>query len=184
MMVPMLLMLTQDHGGGAGGLPAPFVPSTGLFIWTIIVFVALLFLLSKTAFPAIVRSVAEREQRLVKLNNEAKAARDEAMALLAEQKALMGTARTDAQAILAEARQAAERERTLGMEKTKQEQHDLMERARKDIQAERDRAVADLRRETVDLAIAAAGKVIGQHLDLGQDRKLVEEYLASIGPAK
>ena len=47
--------------------------------------------------------------------------------------------------------------------------------------AERERAVADLRREAVDLAIAAAGKVVGQRLDSATDRKLVEDYLAQIG---
>jgi F-type H+-transporting ATPase subunit b len=176
-----MLLLIQEHAADASQLPAPFRPSSGLFIWTIVVFISLLILLWKYAFPVIVKSVAEREQRLIKLNAEAKQARDEAMALLEEQKTLLGSARNDANLILAEARQAAERERTLGMEKTRLEQDEMLVRARRDIAAEKDRAIAELRRETVDLAIAAASKVVGERIDVNQDRKLVEDYLATVG---
>jgi F0F1-type ATP synthase membrane subunit b/b' len=41
--------------------------------------------------------------------------------------------------------------------------------------------VAEIRREAVDLAISAAGKVVGQRLDAAADRKIVEEYIESIG---
>ena len=82
---------------------------------------------------------------------------------------------------MAEARQAADRERAAGVEKTRQEQEDLLHRARREIDAERERAVAEIRREAVDLAISAAGKVVGQRLDSAADRKIVEDYIESIG---
>ena len=82
---------------------------------------------------------------------------------------------------MAEARGASERERAASVAQTKVEQQEMLARARREIVAERERAVADLRREAVDLAIAAAGKVVGQRLDSATDRKLVEDYLAQIG---
>ena len=66
------------------------------------------------------------------------------------------------------------------MEKTRQEQEELLERARRDIVAERERAVAELRREAVDLSLAAASKLLGERLDADRDRKVVQEYLASL----
>jgi F-type H+-transporting ATPase subunit b len=56
-----------------------------------------------------------------------------------------------------------------------------MERSRKEIEAEKAKAIADLRREAVDLALAGAGKLIGQKLDAAADRQMVEQYLASLG---
>ena len=53
-------------------------------------------------------------------------------------------------------------------------------RARREIAAERDRAVAELRREAVDLSLAAASKLIQKRLDSETDRKLVLEYLATL----
>jgi F-type H+-transporting ATPase subunit b len=79
-----------------------------------------------------------------------------------------------------EARQLAEKERAVAMEKTKQEQEELLARARREIAAERDRAVAELRREAVDLSLAAASKLVGQRLDGDADRKIVLDYLATL----
>ena len=68
------------------------------------------------------------------------------------------------------------------MEKTKQEQEELLARARREIGAERDRAVAELRREAVDLfLLAAASKLIEKRLDGDTDRKLVQEFIATPG---
>jgi len=69
----------------------------------------------------------------------------------------------------------------LAMEKTRQEQEELLERARRDINAERERAVTELRREAVDLSLAAASKLIGERLNSETDRRIVQEYLASLG---
>ncbi len=170
--------------GSGPGLPGPFGFNLGLGVFTLIVFLGMYFILSKFVFPTLVKMTAEREASMRRLHEEARQAQAGAQAALEEHRALLAAARTEAQAIVAEARQAADRERTLGIERTRQEQHDLMERARKDIATERDRAMETIRRDVVDLAIAAAGKVVGDRLDLGQDRRIVEEYLASIGPAR
>jgi F-type H+-transporting ATPase subunit b len=75
----------------------------------------------------------------------------------------------------------AEKERALAIEKTKQEQEELLARARREIAAERDTALAELRREAVDLSLAAASKLIEKRLDGETDRKLVQEFLSTLG---
>ena len=175
MMLPLLFSTDE------GGLPAPFSPTLGLFIWTFVVFIPFLFLLSKFVFPMIVKATADREAAITQQLADAERMHGEAKAALEEQRQLLAGARGEAQALMAEARGASERERAASVEKTKVEQQEMLERARREIVAEKERAVAELRREAVDLAIAAAGKVIGQRLDANADRKLVEEYLGQIG---
>jgi F-type H+-transporting ATPase subunit b len=166
-------------------LPAPFQPTLGVVIWTWIVFLALFFLLAKFVFPMIVKATADREKQIKKDLDDAERMRSETQAALEEQQALLSSARGEATSIVAEARQAAVRERELGLEKTRQEQEELLHRARREIEAERERAVADIRRDAVDIAISAASKVVGAQLDSAADRRIVEEYIASIGgPAK
>ena len=70
------------------------------------------------------------------------------------------------------------------VEQTRQQQQELIDRARRDIEGERDRAIADLRREAVELAIAGAGKVIEKNLDDQSNRRLVEGFLATIASGK
>lgn len=185
MMLPMLFML-QDHAPEAahaaeGALPAPFSPTPGLFIWTMVVFVALLAVLSKFVFPLIVKATIEREKKITGQLAEAERMRAEANEVLEEHRVLLAGARGEAQAILAEARQAAERDRATAIEKTRAEQEELLARARQEIAAEGERARAELRKEVADLAIAAAGKVIEKQLDPASDRKIVEDYLGQIG---
>jgi F-type H+-transporting ATPase subunit b len=81
---------------------------------------------------------------------------------------------------MTEAKNIAEKERAAALEKTRHEQEELLARAVRDIAAERDRAVADLRREAVDLSLAAASKLVGQRLDSETDRRIVQEYLAGL----
>jgi F-type H+-transporting ATPase subunit b len=64
--------------------------------------------------------------------------------------------------------------------RAREEQEALIARARRDIEEEKRKAVLDLRREAVDLALAAAGKLVEQKLDDDANRKLVTEYLATI----
>ena len=76
----------------------------------------------------------------------------------------------------------AEKERAVALEKTRAEQEELLARARREIGAERDRAVQELRREAVDLSLAAAGRLIGQRLESDADRDLVMKYLTTLEP--
>ena len=59
----------------------------------------------------------------------------------------------------------------------------MLARARQEIESEKTRAIAELRREAVDLAIAGASRVIEKNLDQDSNRKLVESFLASVTPA-
>ncbi|MDB4874689.1 MAG: synthase subunit b [Gemmatimonadetes bacterium] len=163
----------------------PFMrPDTGLMVWTLIIFVILLFVLSRYAFGPLTRAVQARERSLQEAIDAANADRAAAAALLAEHQAAIEAARTDAQKLIAEGRAVAEKMRADLLEHTRKEQQDMLERARRDIEAEKDKAIAQLRKEAVDLALAGASKVIEQNLDSAKNRQLVESYLASIGSLK
>jgi F-type H+-transporting ATPase subunit b len=159
-------------------------PNAGLMFWTLIIFIVLLVVLSKFAFGPITAAVVAREKALEEAISAAKADREESARLLAEQRAAIEAARTDAQKIIAEGRQAGERVRNEMIESTRAEQQQMLERARREIQTERDAAIMELRREAVDLAIAGASKVVERNLDSESNRKLVESFLASIEPSQ
>jgi F-type H+-transporting ATPase subunit b len=168
----------QEEHAAAGPLTVEF----GLMFWTLVVFVLLLVILRRFAWPAILGAVEAREKALEDQLAEAERNRAESAALLAEHKKLVADAKAQAHGIVVEARTLAEKERAVALEKTKQEQDELLARARREIGGERDRAIADLRREAVDLSLAAASKLVGERLDSERDRKVVLDYLASLEP--
>ena len=174
--MPITIAAIQEQHAAPGPLTVEF----GLMFWTIVVFVLLLLILRKFAYPALLGAVEAREKALEEQIAAAERARTEAETILAEHKKLLAEGRTSAHQLLVEARTSAEKERALALDKTRQEQEELLARARRDIAAERDRALADLRREAVELSLAAASKLIGERLDSDTDRKLVERYLAGL----
>jgi F-type H+-transporting ATPase subunit b len=148
--------------------------------WTLVIFVVLLFVLSRFAFKPMLAAVEAREAALQEALNRAARDREEAAKLLAEHRAQLEAARGEAQRLIAEGRATGEKMRADMLEATRSQQVELMERAKRDIEHEKVRAIAQLRQEAVDLAIAGAGKVIERNLDSDANRRLVEGFLASL----
>ena len=180
----LLLLLLQEHGaapqGGEAHVATPFDINAGLIFWTIGIFVILMALLWRFAWPAIVGSVEERERKIQKQLDEAAQARTEAQELLEQHKKLIAGARAEAQDLVAKAKSAAQKERDALIAKGHEEQQRLLDRARKEIGDERDKAIQALRHEAVDLSIAAASRLVEANLDSDANRRLVTEYLAAL----
>src|SRR5918995_1020001 len=140
------LIPQQEHASG------PLTVEGGLMLWTILIFALLLAVLKKFAWPAILGAVEAREQALERQLAEAARDREQAAALLAEHQKLIAEAKSQAHAIIVEARNVGEKDRALAIEKTRQEQEELLARARREIGAERDSAGGELRRGGGDLS--------------------------------
>src|SRR5881227_425458 len=168
------LLLVQE------GEFTPFSINTGLIFWTLVVFGVLLVVLWRLGWPALLKTVEERERRIQQQLEEAERSRAEAARLLEEHKRTIATAKAEAQEILAKAKAVADKERETLLAKARQEYEQLLERARHEIDAEKEKAIVALRREAVDLSIAAASKLLQAQLDSETNRKLVLEYLAQL----
>ena len=166
--------------GGAG----PLTVDGGLVIWTLVVFGLLLLILRRTAWPVLLAAVRERERRLEEQLAQAQRDRTEAAALLEEHKRLVARAKAEAQELLAKAKAVADKERATLLARAREEYEELLARARKDIEEEREKAILALRREAVDLSIAAASKLLEAQLDNEANRRLVTEYLATLEPQR
>jgi F-type H+-transporting ATPase subunit b len=170
-------LLAQE---GEAAKPGLLSLNGGLMVWTLVIFVLVLWVLTKFAFGPITKAVNDREQALVDAIEAAKKDRDAAAKLLDDHRKQLEAARGEAQRFIAEARAQAEKMKSDMLEQTHAQQAELLERAHRDIDAEKLKAIDELRREAIDLALAGASKVIEKNLDDAQNRKLVESYLSSI----
>ena len=168
------LLFAQGEGEGGGGL---YDINTGLSVWTLIVFVSLLFVLGKYAWGPIVDAVDGREKGIQAALDEAADLNAEAARLLDEHREQIADARRQASEIFAEAKVAGDRVRKELEEKARAEAQGIVERALAEIERERDGAIETLRRESVDLVLAAASRLMGESFDQDTDRELVERYL-------
>jgi F-type H+-transporting ATPase subunit b len=91
--------------------------------------------------------------------------------------AQIDAARREGQGIVAQAQQVAQRIQEEARVEAQRTQEQMLERARNEIQLERDNAITELRKEFADLTISAAEKVIGQSIDRTTHQRLIQEAL-------
>ncbi|MEJ2502406.1 MAG: F0F1 ATP synthase subunit B [Gemmatimonadota bacterium] len=180
-----LLIQEAEHAAEAAAehTPSVFNLNLGTSTWTLIIFLLLLVVLRKWAFPPILGYAQAREDRIQESLDQAERAREEAREALEEQRRQLAEARDEAQQIIAQGRQDAEKVRQELVSKTEAEQREVVERAKREIEREREQALESIRREAVDLSVAAAAHLLGRKVDAKEDRRLVQEYLdRTVGP--
>ena len=174
----------------AAATPAPPTEAAGLsinFFWVIVAalnFIVFLALMWRFAFDPIANILAERKARIDQGLADAQQARRDRDAATAEHAQVVAEARRQAQALIVAAQKSAQDLRDADIAATREELERLRVKATADIAAERDRALADLRASVADLALAAAGAVVGETMTDTRQRRLVEEFLANSGPAE
>jgi F-type H+-transporting ATPase subunit b len=155
-------------------------PSVGLMLWTLLVFVATMVLLAKVAFPRISQALERRQRTIEESIDTAQRTREEADRILAEYRARLTEARTQADEIVQRARHAAQAHER----EAKDEGHEIIaeasKKAQREIEVATRRALDDIRREVADLTIVATEKVTRKALDEADQRRLVDEALAEL----
>ncbi|MCC6405612.1 MAG: F0F1 ATP synthase subunit B [Planctomycetes bacterium] len=161
---------------GGGFNPLDLSGGGGLF-WTIIIFVAALVPIWKMVMGPITAALEARDDRANAAIVAAERASSEAQKAQAEVAKKLEEARAESLKLVNEARARAEvREREL-IGAAEARAKELEESARRTIQAEREKAVAAIREEVVDLTIQAAGRVIGRNVGSEDDRRMVRDMV-------
>jgi F-type H+-transporting ATPase subunit b len=140
-----------------------------------LVFVVILYL----AFGKQVSGMlAGRRERIEQGLRDAEQARNDRASAEQERLAALSEARREANDILARAQKVAQETRDADIAATREELERMRVRASDEITAEKQRALAELRGEVADLALQAAGRVVGETMTDQRQRRLVEEFLA------
>jgi F-type H+-transporting ATPase subunit b len=131
------------------------------------------------AFKPVSKMLADRKARIEQGLADAEQARLDRANAETERVATLTEARREANEILARAQKVAQETRDADIAATKEELERLHVRAAADIEAEKVRAISDVRAEVADLALLAAGRVVGETMSTERERRLVEEFLRS-----
>ena len=146
-------------------------------IFSLLIFVILVLLLAKFAWKPIMDGLDAREKNIAGNINDARAANEKAQATLAQYEQKLQAARDEASAIVAEARQDAQRAREKILAEAGEEAQRQRERAVAEITAARDLAARDLAERSVDSAVSLASSLVGKELGPTDHQKLIEQSL-------
>jgi F-type H+-transporting ATPase subunit b len=146
-------------------------------------FVVFLALIWTFAFKPVAKMLEDRKARIEQGLADAAQARSDRENAEKERLAALQEARREANDILARSQKLADESRERDLAATREELERIRVRASADLEAEKLRAIADLRAEVADLALRAAGRVVGETMTDDRQRRLVEEFLAETAPA-
>jgi F-type H+-transporting ATPase subunit b len=161
--------------------PSVLKPGNSELVWGSISFVILLGLFFKWGYPAVVRTMKAREDHIKEDLEGAEGAKTQAETVLAEYRAQLAEARTEAGRIIDEARQAADQVRRDLIARAEADAADLRARAQEDIRLAGERAMADLRGRVSGLSIELAEKIVERNLDRDTQMALIDNYINSVG---
>ena len=152
----------------------------GLMIWTVVVFVLTLAVLQRIAWKPLLAALDEREKHIDDALTKAQRAQREAEEAIAQAKAESAEALRQSADMVKQAKLDGEKMREKILDEAKAERQKVVDEGMRRIEAEQRAAFEQIRRETVDLAIQAASRLVKSQMDEAQQRKLVEDFLADI----
>ncbi len=159
-------------------------PHPGLILWTIITFLVVLVILKAKVWGPLLAALDERERGIREALESADRARQEAQVQQAEHEKRLAEAESQARHIVGEAREAAAKVGEQVVADAKEEAERTVQRARDEIAAEKRKALAELQREVADMAVGAAGAILNAELDAERNRKLADDFIASLPDAR
>lgn len=167
-----LFVLGAASGGGV---------EFGTIFGTLIVFLVLLFLLSKYAWGPLKNIMDEREQMINRDLDEAKRAREEATKLQEENERKLNEAKQEIDTMLTNAKNQAKTEKQAIIDEATMKSDQMLKDAQTEIQNEKDRAMNDINDKVAELSILIAEKVLNKEINDKDQKDLVEQYIHEAG---
>jgi len=140
-------------------------------------FIILFALLSIVAYKPITKMLNERQAKIKESMDQAEKIKQDSERSEEEIKAHLEKAHKEGQNVIAQATQIGEKLKEEAKLSARQEAEALIDKARGEIQRERDKSMEELRAEFANIAILAAEKVINETLDKKKHKKIIDEVL-------
>jgi F-type H+-transporting ATPase subunit b len=152
----------------------------GLMIWTWIIFGLLLVILRKFAWKPMMDSVQNREKVISDAVLQAQKTKEELEKIAETQRELMKKASEEAQRIIDSGKSAAESVAQSVQDKAAEDAKQTLEHAREQITMEKERALREIKEQSVEIIIAASEKLINESLDDDGHKRIVKKHLEEL----
>ena len=157
------------------------IPNMAEFVPACVAFIIIFVIMSKLAWPAILKMMEDREKKIQGDLDSAEKSRNDAAVLSQDAKAKVAEAEREAAEIIAQARRDAEGERTRIIGEAQSSAQNIIAKAHDAVASERKKAMIELSGQVVDLSVEIATKIIGDALDEDEQRELAKRYLMEVG---
>jgi F-type H+-transporting ATPase subunit b len=140
------------------------IPDFGLFFWTLVAFLVVLFILKKFAWGPIVKALHERETGIADSIAAAEKVKAEMQQMQAQNETLLMQAREERTQMLKEAKETKDRIINEAKEQAKVEAGRIMDDTRLQIERQKNAAMTEVKNEIGKLAVEVAEKILRKQL--------------------
>jgi F-type H+-transporting ATPase subunit b len=184
-LVPLAVALFASAAAASGaeggsGASALITPKIGTIFWTMVTFIALAVFLRLFAWKPLLHAIEERERSIRESQAQTRRDRDEASALLVQNRQVLAQARQERSEAVEAGRRDAEVLKAEILEEARRQREQTLKQTQSQVETALRQAQGELRAAAADLAIRAASKLVTSNLDEAAQRRLVEEYLADL----
>ena len=160
-------------------------PEFGLLFWMVVIFGLVFFLLAKFGFPIITSSVEKRSAKIAKSLKDADEIEARMAAWTQEHARMMEEVRRQQADILREATATKNQIISDARADARAEADKLIAQAKVQIEAEKESALRDVRKEVALLSVQVAEKILRQELqDEGSQRAFIDHLVDEASEAK
>jgi len=175
LLAPSLALAAE--GGGESNL---FAGDIGTAIWTLVIFLGVIFVLGKFAWGPLLEGLQSREQFIRESLQEAKAENEKAKALAADYEQRIEQAKTEATAIVDEGRRDAEVVKSQIEQQTRTDADTMIERAKREILLAKQTAIKEIYATSSELATDLASRIISREVSAEDHERLIAESIENI----
>ena len=180
-LVLSMLALTPAVWAAEEGQSNLFAGDIGNAVWTLVIFLLVVFILGKFAWGPLLSSLQQREEFIRRSLQEAKDDRESAEARLAEFEAKLADAGAQAAEIVDQGKRNAEAARASIEERAREESDKMIERAKREIELAKQSAIKDLYATSSDLATEIASRILQRELNPQDHEKLIADSIRELG---
>lgn len=152
-------------------------PDPGLFIWTVVVFLIVLWVLNKYAFGPIKAALNKREEGISEALNQAQKAREEMSHMKADNERILNEAREERSKMLREAKDAKDQIIIEAREKANLEYNRIVNEAKQAINNQKMAALIEIKNNVGNMVLEVSEKILRRELDNKADQ---ENYIKQL----
>jgi len=175
----LLAQEAETHAEEPQGIDL-LIPETSELIAGILAFSIIFFFVWKWVLPAVNRTLEARREAITGQVTEAEKTKADAESLLADYRKQIAGARSEANAIVDDAKVSAEAVRTGIVAKAQTEAAGINRKAREEAASEKERAAGAIRDEISALSVELATRATAGAVDEDAHRVLVDRYIEEL----
>ena len=167
-------------GENASWMTSWIMPNPGIFLWTLVTFFIVLGILKWKAWGPLMKALDDREEKISNALDAASKAKEEAEKVSSDYEEMIAKAESEKQKILTQAKEDSDQLKQKKEAETDAKCDEMLNKAKKEIEAEKAKALKEIKSVAVSLSVEAASKIIQKNLDSEDNKKIAEETVRSI----